>query len=464
MAGIRDDVRHDDDEELDEELDEGSLDDLEFDEAEIDALLGHPDGIPTDDDEEDDPAPEGDDEATAGDAGDPAGAQPEEPQGDDAEQQQGEQGDGTPASDTTASEAAPPPAQPGEQAGTPAGQASGAAAAATGATPGQPEGADPEPLRFRSGGTAYEIKGSRVTDEGVFIPKERLHEVQHLLSRGRHHDTTWQAEKQTLESRVQAAERYRSEAEIQFTEYLKAFREMAEEAERTGDTAKVEEWFDNYRRELPRLDARAERAVLEYQRQIASQPAADARRADAGAAAEDDLGVPPEEIEREVRATVPKAFATIRDQPEFMDLSDEAVEAAERLLATGLLPRYFAVATRDDDARGIQRGAILSDLQGLAALAREQENIIRRQRQVRSTADAAADRNQRRGVAAGAAPAKPVTTQGAAPARGHIPPLPAEGDREGYEAWSQLPLSVREASSRQGRRAPKGKWSKDLKL
>lgn len=493
MARIADLSSEYDDEEL---LPEDQLDELEFTDEEIEEVLGKSplDDLGSDeDDEEESERPDDEDDDEAADAPPPANprtGQPRNADGTFAPKPEGTEAapaepsatsapatSATGATGPTPTEAATAPATAGaREAGTAATETQATATAATAAT-------EPEPLRYRAGGREYTVPGSRVTDEGVFIPREALNDTLRTLSRGVYHDQafqSWQQERAALGERLQAAEGYRSEAEIRFTTYLREFEKMADAA-LEGDEQPFLQWFENLTRNLPLLRAQAERAVGQWERErlaaggtVAAGGPGQLGAAESGAGgnglggAAAELGLPPEQIEQGVRAMLPDAIERARELPEFMGLSDDAARAtAELIERTELWPSLFYVVTRDDPARGYSRGDVLVDHQRLGKLLAEQERLIREQRTRRADADAVAERNRQRGVvtAPGAAKANgtpaAASTKAAAPAKGHIPPMPATGDREAYEQWSQLPLSLRIASQEQGRRAPRGQWRRD---
>lgn len=459
-AGMLDDSHLGDDEE------EG-LDDLHFTDEEIEEAMGSSplddlEGRQTEDDASDGTPEDGKEGEGESEQGSPDRINPRTGQLRREDGTFGSEVVPKPQPQSTPTDAPPSPADAGEQQG-------GTAATEQGEPPAPPEPAPieespAEPVRYRSNGRTYEIAGSRATEDGIFIPKEAQEETLLLLNRGRHFDT-YHAQTQRELQQLRTA---RAEAEVKFTAYAEHFMELARAA-RDGDEEaadKLQRWVDDIVVNLPVLEAKAERAAMEHERMLMQQGIAGEHQQPAPGAQPQSSDVDEREIERVVREALPKAMELAREVPAYMGVSDDAVQAAMRLIdSQGLWSRYFVVADRDYPERGIQAGQVLADKEALGKLAMEQHALLVQQARRAQDAAQAAQRNQRRTGAPApgsrAAAGQVTPGSGSRSADGHVPPLPASNDREAYEKWSRLPMAVREASSKQGRRAPKGGWRID---
>jgi hypothetical protein len=447
------------------------LDEIEFDDDEIEAAMGRSplDDIGGADEDDDQDATHDEGEAAAAEGnqanqGEPTDGQPRDEQGrfkpkDDQPGESPAPQDGTPAPAATAA------------------GSEGEAPAITAATSAAPIEEPAEPVRFRAGGKVHEIAGSRVTSEGIFIPREQQERTLQLLNRGTHYEETWPQQLRELNERVQRAESTRSEKEARFTGYLSHLEGLIDQAE-AGDEEPLMTFIEDFRRNLPRWRAEAALAAAKVAQgggvfgDAGGAPGGNqghAQATDEGDTDDvgrllNDLGVTEEEFERKGQATLKRAMEQAREVPQYMGVSDEARDAAYALIEqANLWGQYIGVATRDDPANGVTRGQFLVNTAALGSLMMAQQAQLAGLTRRMTAADKAAAANAQRGVATRPNGAPAPAAAPAAPNAVSVPLLPAEGDREAHEQWMRLPLSVREASSRQGRRAPKGKWSREAK-
>lgn len=137
-------------------------------------------------------------------------------------------------------------------------------------TPGEPAAAAPEveapaeetyePFVYRADGQDFDIPGSAVGDDGVFIPTDKIPELQQLLSEGRASRGSVRQRFSEIAQREQAAVKRAEAAEAQSQQVLSHFENLIE-------TGKFPEWLQNVAQNWPILKAEAKAKALELQAQ-----------------------------------------------------------------------------------------------------------------------------------------------------------------------------------------------------
>lgn len=200
---------------------------------------------------------------------------------------------------------------------------------------------EPEPFVYRADGQEFEIPGSAVGDEGIFIPSEHLQEVQQLLSAGRASFGSVRQRLSESAAREQQAADRAAAAEAQAQTILAHFESLIEKNQ-------IGEWLQNVAQNWPILKAESKAKAVELATQAQTQELARYRE---------------QEQQTALRPLMDSTLQdSIRQQGAQAGLDDDTLGQVYRELQSpdyqGLL---FVKAPYDDPASGIRKGELVID-------------------------------------------------------------------------------------------------------
>jgi hypothetical protein len=194
------------------------------------------------------------------------------------------------------------------------------------AVPAQP--ATPSAFTYKAGGREYTIPG-------LAVPPEHEAEVRALLSEGMHHRTSWRQREQQLRQTVE------SERQQLTQEKARLDAINSELVRLMADPDAFAEFYQNFERDAPALQARAEKAQLEAKLKAYESERETEFQTQAEKAASDSL-------EQQVREAATRDYAGIFTDGDVAKL-------------IGDLQGTVVVADRDYPEYGYQKGDILVD-------------------------------------------------------------------------------------------------------
>jgi hypothetical protein len=217
--------------------------------------------------------------------------------------------------------------------------------------------AEPEPeleFSFRSDGRTIQIPGSRVTADGIFIPKDVAPDFQRLLS----HGVTYQG---SYKQRLYESAREKEEMKAQIHEnveradaFLNFFVDMLDRTERNETDQEgrspLEAWLDDFRQNRVKLEAQAELAVAKAYRE--RKPAeVKLEGFDDPPAAEAEVEVDLEQLSQELAPQMGPRLQDIMKAENIAGLSGGEVTAIrDFVVAPENIDRFFRRALQDISA------------------------------------------------------------------------------------------------------------------
>lgn len=289
---------------------------------------------------------------------------------------------------------------------------------------------------FRADGKPVSIPGSKVTTEGVFIPREHMADLQRLASHGMVYQGSY---RQRLEQSNREVAEVRSQvhSEVEQAKHFLSFFADLLDKQDAGEPA-VEEWLDDFRQNRMKLEA-------------------DATLAEARALRE-SRGVEPQRLEGFDDEAGPEedSYVSERDAEEFTNaLSTELGTRLQQMVRSegirGLTPqdltrlveemtepterdRYFREALVDLPEYGVTKGQIVAMDGAIAATLKRRADLILDARKT-STALSQAEAANRRNTFNGKVP--PTVATGVAGVPKVSAATPKFKTRQEMEEWFQ---------------------------
>jgi len=219
-----------------------------------------------------------------------------------------------------------------------------------------------EPYRFTADRESFEIPGSEVGEDGVYIPTAALPLVTRLLSQGKAHEGSFRQRLSEAAQREQAARKEVEATQAQLRTIMQTLDQVF-----TGDQDKVLEFVNDYRTQYPILKANAEAESLRL-----------LRGADQARLAEIDQ-------ERERAAQRPVMYEALGSYVvqvgREVGLEDGEIKALyEELASPELETVAFVRAPDDDPMSGIRQGEIAVNLQLIRRRAEGLKQLVGRYR------------------------------------------------------------------------------------
>lgn len=335
-----------------------------------------------------------------------------------------------------------------------------------GAAPPADASADPPSSpewEFNADGKTMYLPGSRVTEldgkKGVFLPEDQLRHVERTLADGIHHRGTFREKLSRIRQEAETAKREAAqqvealrgevnEEVVRARTYLEHFNALADK----GPEA-IAEYLDNWTRERPLLEARAERAITQALRD-AQKPAAKADKADAAAgggandggdgragAAPATREVDPTVIAAELRETIGELC---RD-PQFAMLAAADQERIAKRLER-YPGRFFFFATEHDDENDIEPGDLALNLREIAEELLYERGLLAQTAETAKALAAAETENRKRGLVPTDAPKSAAGAAGTkAPDAERTPSMGMPKTKDEFERFWKLPQDEQDA-------------------
>lgn len=268
---------------------------------------------------------------------------------------------------------------------------------------------------YRADGRDYEIAGSRVRDEGLFIPAEQMQWLQQQLATARAHHGSWQHE---LEKARQAGGQKMAEAEAMRTGADKIVQRMQELAEGPEEVAL--KWFQHYRTNLPQLLAEAKAD------QLTAENEALKTRADAGVQ---------EQQMSEVAQQTGVALDTLVEQiaPNYPGVDRSMI----RNRVENMKGLIFSIAQEADPAGGWQKGEIVFDTAPIENEFKHAQTLLSRSQPAVDAAKANAE-----ALKTPSAPPVVAAKKGVA-VSGHEAKMPEFKSEQEYKDWVESPAGTK---------------------
>lgn len=269
---------------------------------------------------------------------------------------------------------------------------------------------------FRADGKPVTIPGSKITQEGVFIPREHMADLQRLASHGMVYQGSF---RQRLEASNREVAEARSEihGEVeQAKHFLGFFADLLDRQDR-GEPA-IEEWLDDFSRNRTKLEADAtlaEAKALRESRGVSPRPV---EGFDDEPGPEQDSYISEREAEEfsnglatELGSRIQK---TIQSQGIRGLTPQDLTRIQEEMTDPDEIDRYFKVALEDIPEHGIQKGQIVAMDGAIAATLKRRSELILDARKT-STALSQAEAANRRTTVNGKVPPTVATGTPAVP-------------------------------------------------
>lgn len=285
-------------------------------------------------------------------------------------------------------------------------------------------------LSFRADGKSVPIPGSRLTDEGAFIPKEYIGEVQKLLSHGLVYQGSFRQRLEAANAKVAEVESRVNREVEESKAFLTFFANLLEQ----GPVA-VQDWLDDFERNKPQLIADTRIAYAEALEASKKNPAAPAKVEGFDDAPEDDFlaGVDRDQMMTELTNVLGTNLREVIVQNGVRGLTDADVNRLHQAIAGDPeeMERYFAVATEDIPDMKVVKGDVLVRQAALLKRVQYEASLVSSARK-NVTEAAQADAANRR-TAGGGAP--PPTASVAGGVAGKKPAVPIPTKREDLDAF-----------------------------
>jgi hypothetical protein len=285
-------------------------------------------------------------------------------------------------------------------------------------------------LSFRADGKPVTIPGSKLTDDGAFIPKDYLPEVQRLLSRGVTYEGSF---RQRLETANAEVARVKSEVHREIEE-SKAFLTFFADLLERGPVA-VQDWLDDFEKNKPQLEAEAKIAYAEALTAAKQNPAAPAKVEGFDDDQEDDFlaGVDRDEMMTQLSNVLGQNLREVIVTNGIRGLSDADVNRLHQAIASDPeeMERYFAIANEDIPDMKVAKGDVLVRQAALLKRVQYEATVLGGARKSVSEATAAAEANKKR--APGGAPPPTASVAGGVTQKKKEVPIPTK--REDLDAY-----------------------------
>lgn len=307
-----------------------------------------------------------------------------------------------------------------------------APAAAPTATPTEPEETVLE-FSYRADNRVHTIPGSKITADGVFIPREHMAELQRRQSRGATYEGSF---RQRLEAAAREVADVRSEVVVekeQATAFLAFFADMMDRQER-GEPA-IETWLDDFSRNRVKLEADATLAAAKALRE---RRPVEPSRVDGF---DEDPGQMPdmsaqerEDMTNGLTSELGSRLQRLVQTEGLRGLTaSELTSIQNAMMDPDEMDRYFKVALDDIPEHGIQRGQIVAMDGAIAKTLKYQAGLILGARRQSQELKAAEDANRKRNGVGNAIP--PTVATGVDGAPKPQKGVPKFKTREEMQAW-----------------------------
>lgn len=310
------------------------------------------------------------------------------------------------------------------------------------------------PFSFTADQKKHEIPGSRVTPEGVFIPRDQIPFVQRKLSRGTIYESSFRQTISDKDTEIHALKQQleTDEDKVKAKAFLTHFAKLLDE----GPEA-IEAWLADFEKNRGKLEAEAilaqAKAITESRGKKPTTTQLPGLEEGAGAAEEDLLaGVDQDELQDTLSTLLEENLAKITTEAGLTTLTAADLSRLHKKLSDPeSLGRFFVYATEDIPELKAKQGDILVKAKALRKELEDYADLIGQGRGVKSQAEVAREANARRGGGAGGgrnAPPPTSSTSGGSAAKAAVPKLPKT--REQKAEWDKLSDEVQDASIKQG--------------
>lgn len=283
---------------------------------------------------------------------------------------------------------------------------------------------------FRADSKPVTIPGSKVTDDGVFIPKEYISEVQRLLSHGVVYQGSFRTRLEQAAQKVADTEA-RVNREVEESKHFLTF--FADLLER-GPVA-VQDWLDDFERNKPQLIADAKIAYAEALTAAKEQGAPAPAKVEGFDEREDDFlaNVDRDQMMTQLSTVLATNLREVIVQNGVRGMTSADVNRLHQAISSDPeeMERYFAVATEDIPDMKVVKGDVLVRQAALLKRVQYEAGLITDSRKSISDATAAADANRR--AAGGGAPPPTAAVAGAGAGKKKEVPIPTK--REELDAF-----------------------------
>lgn len=327
---------------------------------------------------------------------------------------------------------AQPAARPAEEPPPPAQPVAGAPAPAA---PAEPAVEAPVlELSFRADGKPVTIPGSKLTEDGAFIPKAYLPEVQRLLSHGVVYQGSFRQRLEAANAKVAEVES-RVNREVEESKHFLTF--FADLLER-GPVA-VQDWLDEFERNKPQLIADAKIAYAEaLQSSKEKGPAKPAPVEGFDDNPEDDFlaGVDRDEMMTQLSNVLGTNLREVIVTNGIRGLSNEDVNRLHQAIASDPeeMERYFAVATEDIPDMKVTKGDVLVRQAALLKRVQYEAALVSSARKQVTEATQADAANKKRTAGGGAPPPTAAVAGGGVSKKKEVPLPKTREELDAYMA------------------------------
>lgn len=322
--------------------------------------------------------------------------------------------------DATAAPAGQPP-EGAPAAGAPAipgTKPEGVAAAALPAEP--PITAPTLEFSFRADGKPITVPGSKVTDEGVFIPREHMAEIQRYLSHGVVYQGSFRQRLEEANAKVAAAENRVTKEVEESKHFLTFFADLLEK----GPDA-IQQWLDDFTANRRDLEADAKIAYAEALTNRKEKPVLPEKVAGFDEPEDDFLaGIDRDEMMTQLSNVLATNLKEVIVENTVRGMTDADVNRLHKAIASDPeeMERYFAVATEDIPDMKVKKGDVLVRQAALLKRVQYEAAVVSEARKAVSDASAADAANKKR--AGGGAPPPTAAVAGAGAAGKKAVPIP----------------------------------------
>lgn len=298
---------------------------------------------------------------------------------------------------------------------------------------------------FRADGRQITIPGSKVNSEGLFVPRDKVAELQRLASRGAVYEGSF---RQRLEDSAKEVAKTRSEVhgEVEQAKHILAFWADIADRQASGEPA-LEDWLDDFQKNRVRLEADA---TLAEAKALREGRAFEPERVEGFDEDEDQYGVESyasaqqiEELQNglstELGERIQKALVAegIRGLT-----ASEISSIQESMMQADEIDRYFQYARDDIPQHGITKGQIVAMDAQITQRLKFMSKLILGARQQTQALSAAEEANRKKGAAVGnKIPPTVQTGANSVPKAGTA--VPKFKNKEEMNAWfdAQDPLA-----------------------
>lgn len=286
-------------------------------------------------------------------------------------------------------------------------------------------------LSFRADGKPVTIPGSKLTEEGAFIPREFLPQVQKLLSHGIVYQGTFRQRLEQMAQKQVETEAAVQRKVVEADHFLTFFADLLER----GPVA-IQDWLDDFEKNKPALEAEARIAYAEALETAKKSPAAAAKVEGFEDVPEDDFlaGVDQDEMLTQLSNTLAQTLRDTIVTNGIRGLSDADVNRLHKAISEDPeeMERYFVIATEDVPEMKVKQGDVLVRQAAVLKRVQYEAGVVSGARQGVSAA-AAADAANKRGVVGAGAPPPTASVAGGVAGKKKEAPIPTK--REDLDAY-----------------------------